>query len=528
MGFKNLLTESPMASFGKRIQAAPREVIFNRNLILTTILYASAAIPATWDQGMASAVPTLPGFQQHFGISSGSNAKAIRNFVSIVYIGYATGSLVSFFINDRLGRLWSYRLYLAVWALGQIVATLAPGLGGLYASRIITGIGIGALTVTGPMAIVEIAPPEIRGLLTAWFTVSMSVALVSADFCVYGVFKHVSTSRLQYQIVFFSPCVFLFFAVIASFFLCESPRWLCLLDRHDDAVRTLERLRGLPASHPRMQQELSEIQQSIALEKEHHGAGNHNDISSIIKETFLVPSNLRRVQQTFLSYALAQLSGASSVTSYFIPILKIMGVSSGGSRSIFLSAMYAVSKLVFSTIASFLFIDVLGRRKSLFIGIATQMVTDIYIGIYIKFKQEGDASAASSRAALALIFIHAFGYAVGLLSLPYVFGAELWPNRIRSFGGALSQSFHWLFIYAMTYGVPSLLANTNNWGAFIFFASWCFIALIYVYVAVPELAGLSVEDIDVLFKGPWFNAYTRSKPPTEITTVDGESMRVIS
>ncbi|KIV77674.1 hypothetical protein PV11_09458 [Exophiala sideris] len=477
---------------------------------------------------MASVVPSLPGFQHHFGISSGSNAKAIRNFVSIVYLGYATGSLLSFFINDRLGRLWSYRLYVAVWILGQIVATFSPGLAGLYASRIITGIGIGALTVTGPMAIVEIAPPEIRGLLTAWFTISMSVALVSSDFCVYGVFKHIPASRLQYQIVFFSPCLFLLLAVMASFFLCESPRWLCLLGRHDDAVRTLEKLRGLPVSHPRVQQELAEIQRSIALEKEHHGAGNHNGIVSIVKETFMVPSNLRRVQQTLVSYALAQLSGASSVTSYFIPILKIMGVSSGGSQSIFLSAMYAVAKLVFSTIASFFFIDVLGRRKSLFIGIATQMVTDIYLGVYIKFKQEGDASAASSRAALALIFMHAFGYAVGLLSLPYVFGAELWPNRIRSFGGALSQCFHWLFIYAMTYGVPSLLSDTNNWGAFIFFACWCFIALVYVYVAVPELAGLSVEDIDILFKGPWFNAYRRSKHPAGIMTVDGESMRVIS
>jgi len=28
---------------------------------------------------------------------------------------------------------------------------------------------------------------------------------------------------------------------------------------------------------------------------------------------------------------------------------------------------------------------------------------------------------------------------------------------------------------------------------------------------VPELAGLSVEEIDDLFKGSWFNAYKRTK-----------------
>ena len=34
---------------------------------------------------------------------------------------------------------------------------------------------------------------------------------------------------------------------------------------------------------------------------------------------------------------------------------------------------------------------------------------------------------------------------------------------------------------------------------------------IYVYFMVPEIAGLSVEEIDHLFTGSWFNAHKRSK-----------------
>lgn len=62
----------------------------------------------------------------------------------------------------------------------------------------------------------------------------------------------------------------------------------------------------------------------------------------------------------------------------------------------------------------------------------------------------------------------------------------------------------------------------DDWGAFIFFAGWCFISLIYVYLMVPEIAGLSVEEIDDLFRGPWFNAYKRSKQRTVITSVESE------
>lgn len=367
-----------------------------------------------WDQGSSSVVPSLPGFQEYFGISSGSDAKLISNYVSTVYIGCGVGAGLSFFINDRIGRLWSLRLYMSVWIIGQLVATLAPNLAGLYASRIISGLGIGPLTVTGPMSIVEIAPTEMRGLLAAWFSIVMIMSLFVSVFCVYGVFTTVAVSRLQYQIVWFSPTVFFFLCIVASFFLSESPRWLALVDRQDEAVATLAKLRGLPEDHPRVQAEIQEIMASIKDEVSGDGKNSHGFVA-IVKETFLVPSNLRRVQQVLLSYALAQLSGANTVTSYLVPILTLMGLAGTTTRSLFLSGMYAMAKFFFTFMASFFFIDALGRRKSLFLGATVQMLSDVYIGVYIKFKQQGGTTDAASQVAIAAIFIHGFGYVIGKL-----------------------------------------------------------------------------------------------------------------
>lgn len=72
----------------------------------------------------------------------------------------------------------------------------------------------------------------------------------------------------------------------------------------------------------------------------------------------------------------------------------------------------------------------------------------------------------------------------------------------------------------MAYGAPSLLAQTHNWGAFLFFAGWCLISAIYVYFMVPEVAGLSVEEIDHLFTGSWFNAHKKSKKLMAAETPD--------
>jgi MFS family permease len=353
----------------------------------------------------------LPGFQQHFGISSGTDAATIRTYVSTVYIGAGVGAGLSFFVNDRIGRLWSLRLYMCIWIVGQLVATFAPGLAGLYAARVVSGLGIGPLTVTGTMSIVEIAPAEIRGLLASWFSVAMLMALFVSVFCVYGVFAHVAASRLQYQIVWFAPCIFILLCIALSFLACESPRWLMLVGRKEEAAATLVRLRGLDFDHPRVAQEYQDIDDSIKDELDHFG-GPNNTIG-VIKEAFTVPSNLRRIQQACISYALAQLSGANSVTSYFVPILHLIGISGGTTHSLFLSGMYSMAKFFFTLIASFFFIDALGRRKSLFVGIILQMMSDIYIGVYVKYHQQGAVSESASQAAIAAIFIHGFGYAVG-------------------------------------------------------------------------------------------------------------------
>lgn len=332
-----------------------------------------------------------------------------------MYIGDAAGAALSFFFNDRIGRLWSFRLYTTVWIIGQLVALSSPGIVGLYAARIVSGLGIGALSVTGSMSIVEIAPAEIRGLLTAWYSVSMALALMAATLCVYGVQLHIATSRLQYQVVYFAPCVFMALWIVTSFFLCESPRWLLLSDQQDEALKTLVRLRCLPAHHPRVQHEFQSIMESLRSESEGCDV-NYRSPSKIVssaKEMFLVPSNLRRVQQVLILYMFPQVSGGNSITNYFIPVLEIIGLAGDSTRHLFLSGMYAMSKFFFCLFASFFFIDTLGRRNSLFIGIIIQMISDLYLGAYIKVQQDDGTSRAASKAALAAIFVHAFGFSIG-------------------------------------------------------------------------------------------------------------------
>jgi len=69
----------------------------------------------------------------------------------------------------------------------------------------------------------------------------------------------------------------------------------------------------------------------------------------------------------------------------------------------------------------------------------------------------------------------------------------------------------------MQYSMPSILSSFHQWGAFLFFAAWCAVAILYTYLMIPEVSGLTVEEIEEMFKGPWFNAYRTNNR----TTIEG-------
>ncbi|KAK6202205.1 hypothetical protein LQW54_008917 [Pestalotiopsis sp. IQ-011] len=358
------------------IRALPRG-IFNHNLFLTAAFFATAETPKGWDEGSAAAITQLPSFKAEFHLDSTKDSATISNLVSFVNLGAGIGALLSFLLNDRLGRIWSMRIYHIIYVIGTLISCFSYGhVGTSYTGRIVAGLGIGACTVVGPIAITEIAPKTVRGLMTIWVNVAMLIVQTLGIFTVYGCSLNISsTLRLQSQIPWF--------------------------------VQT------------------------------------------------------------------------------FVPIIVSL-----------------LSFFVTTIIASLAFVDMVGRRGSLFTGITVQAICHSYLAGYLRYFVESPKTipTSASDGAIAIIYIHGFSWAVGLYTLPYLFGAELWPNRIRSFGGALSQSFHWLFCLAITKATPSLISSMNTWGVFRFFAAWCIVGLLYTYFSVPETSGLSLDDLDRIFE----------------------------
>lgn len=140
---------------------------------------------AGYDEGGFSASIGLESFVVDFNLLKShwkhdptglANRKA--NITSFGVLGAAFGSIGSLFINDRLGRLRSWRLAALLWASGILMQVFSSGIYGfeLFA-RIWGGLGAGAMTVITPLFLSEIAPTRSRGTIVSVYMVVLLTVL---------------------------------------------------------------------------------------------------------------------------------------------------------------------------------------------------------------------------------------------------------------------------------------------------------------------------------------------------------------
>ncbi|EHA25881.1 hypothetical protein ASPNIDRAFT_128882 [Aspergillus niger ATCC 1015] len=494
----------------KAIQDAPKGM-FNAYVLMCTCVFAFAGVAKGFDE-------------EDYADTKGW-------IVSITTAGAVFGCLVQCpRINDRLGRRWTFRLSTLIYIAGILGQGLCNGnLSGLYASRFIAGLGLGVLTIVPPIYISEIAPKTIRGLLTLQHAACQQLGVVFGFFINYGVTKSYPGGDKQWMLPTLLQLLPATIWLVGSFLCCESPRWLLYKGKRHEAATNLVKLRHLPLDHPIIVAELAGMDAQLLLETESVGEAT---IWELLKETLTPIENRRRFFLIFMANLFSQWSGANAITQYSPTIFGYLGIS--GEESTFLATgIYGVVKFA-STLAFALFIvDFIGRRRSLITGICLQIVTLVYVGAYLGATKDmtstqirnTPSAAHASTAAIVAIYIHAVAWSIGWFGIPYLIGSEIFPIRIRSLNVSISMAFHWAFYFGCSRAMPSLLAATHRWGAFLFFGCICLSGLVYVFFAMPDTTGRSLEALDSLFQRPWYTVYRVAYPSSEAVQVEREDAK---
>jgi hypothetical protein len=326
---------------------------------------------------------------------------------------------------------------------------------------------------------------------------------------------------------------------LLSFVQYESPRYLIKRGQLDKAISNLSRLRGLPADDDYVMREITAIQTTHDAEME---ATLGSGPIGVLKETFLVPSNLYRVYLTFMAQLLSQWSGAGSITVYAPDLFKLLGVT-GKNESLLVTAVFGIVKLVAAILCALFLVDVIGRKRALLLGITLQGIAMVYIagfltsvpemGVIDGFKLP-DAKKGASEGAIAMIYVSGFGWALGWNSMQYLLTAELFPLRIRALCTSMAMTLHFANQYGNARAVPNMLLPVAKGGIDPKGTFWCFAAItllggIWVWFSIPETAGRSLESMDRLFALPWYKiGRYGNKDAEERDHVVNEKMEVMT
>lgn len=164
-----------------------------------------------------------------------------------------------------------------IW-VAAVISFVASGLqlgttslGGLHAGRILIGASNGFFITFANVYTAEASPAHLRGLIVSFFGVWVNIGSILGT--IVDNYSKDHFDKLCYQIPLATLYAIPFCLSIMIFFVPESPRWLLVHNKTEEARKALKVLRGASLSPEYLDEEFIEMKRGIDEEKELASSG---------------------------------------------------------------------------------------------------------------------------------------------------------------------------------------------------------------------------------------------------------------
>jgi sugar porter (SP) family MFS transporter len=259
--------------------------------------------------------------------------------------------------------------------------------------RFLGGFAVGFLSLVIPVYLAEFSPPSIRGRLVGFFDIFIQVGTLCGFWINYAIETTLESNRFQWQLpvfVQFFPAALL---LVGAFFVPESPRWLLMVDKREQAIKNLTRIRGIPEDHPYLAFELNEVTKGVEAERALRG---DSGLLRIAKELFVIHNHRKRLLFGMALIFFKTFSGVQAVNYYSPKIFEQLGFV-GAKNSLFATGIYGTVKFVCTLIFGFFVVDRVGRRIPLIAGSIGLSLCLFFLGGYVSPGFETRAIAMTSH-----------------------------------------------------------------------------------------------------------------------------------
>ncbi|MFZ0274399.1 MAG: sugar porter family MFS transporter [Acidobacteriaceae bacterium] len=421
-------------------------------------------------------------FEIYFHLRS---AAAVGWANSCALVGCFAGSLVAGALADRYGRKPVLLASAILFAVSSVLTGWAPNFTAFVVWRITGGVAIGLSSNISPVYIAEVSPAAHRGRLVSLNQFAVVIGILLAQIMNWLIAAPVP-DRLSPAVALASWNVqlgwrwmFTVVAVPAVIFLAsslaipESPRWLLIRNRREDAMKVLRRVTGTAEDATR---EAAAIVAALRHE-ESNASGWSGLLQPGVRRVLLVGVVLAVLQQW---------SGINILFNYAEEVYRAAGLGAG---QILLDIVITGTINLIFTLAAMAFVDRLGRRPLMLIGCCGIAVSHLLAGLAYRTGWHGTPVLVLTLCAIAC-------YAMTLAPLTWVLIAEIFPNRLRSAGVSTAVSALWISSFALTYSFPFIDRAVGSAGAFFTYGVICAAGAVFVYFSVPETKGRTLEEIE--------------------------------
>ncbi|MCS4275649.1 sugar porter (SP) family MFS transporter [Mycetocola sp. BIGb0189] len=389
-----------------------------------------------------------------------------------VVVGEILGAIFGGYLSNRFGRKAVMVGVAATFALFSLASGLAPTLELLILARFLLGATIGVSVVVVPVFVAESAPARSRGAFLVMYQVATVIGIILGYLIVMAL---APSENWRWMLGLAAiPGLVITFVLLK---LPDTPRWYLLHGRLDEARRTLA---GIEGDGGDVERELALIQDSMNT----HKKGTWRDM---LRRPFL-RATLFIVGLGFF----VQITGINAIVYYSPRIFEAMGFTDDVTK-LGLSALVQAAGLaaVFLALA---FIDRLGRRPVLLIGIGTMILANALL-VTVFLVGNGTFTGALTTLGFIGLMLFTAGFSFGFGSLVWVYAGETMPTHLRSLGASTMLSANLVGNILVGSLFLTVLTQLGGSGAFLCFGILALAAFAFVLRFAPETKGRDLEEI---------------------------------
>ena len=205
-----------VSAFHRRTAALLAYVFFFELGDLNSFAYAAPALRQQWELSI----------------------RTIATITSASFVGMFIGAMTAGTLSDHIGRKRALRLTTIWYSSMSLLNAFAWDVPSLFATRLLTGVGLSGMTVVAMTYIGEMFPSRLRGGFQARILMFGLIGIPATAYVARFAIPHADWG---WRVIFIWGALAIFFPLFARR-LEESPRWLERQGRYEEAEQVLARI----------------------------------------------------------------------------------------------------------------------------------------------------------------------------------------------------------------------------------------------------------------------------------------------